>query len=415
MKVSHKSATHKRESARRGAKWLAAAAVTAPIMAMPALGAAPSALAAEIDYFSPDSARVLTLSFLPGGNDDDLGGVVCQAPRTCESVPYPYLLRSVGVTDLDTKLRDGTTGQQVVFGYSQGARVASNWLDAYAGTEGAPSTDDVSFVLIGNPSRKHGGAHVGWGQVTPDTGYKVLDVARQYDLASDFPDQPLNLLALANAYAGFAFVHEDYEEVDLYDPANYVWKEGNTTYVFVPTENIPLLQPLRWIGLSGLADALNGPLKAMIEKAYDRSYLPAQPGWPAPEPEPEPEEPPVDPPVDPPAMLTFDTTTVSRTAEQRTANTETQSGLVTDEDAGDVGADELDSEDRDTGNDAGSDEDADEGVESDDEAVDVDADEDETSADADESASESQGSNDDQAGGDSGEDNDGGDSSGNDE
>jgi hypothetical protein len=411
MKVSHKAGTHKGASVRRGAKWLAAAAATAPIVAMPALGAVPSALAAEFDYFPPDSARVLTLSFLPGGNNDDLRGVVCQAPRACESVPYPYLIRSVGVTDLDTKLRDGTTGQQVVFGYSQGARVASDWLETYAGTEGALSPDDVSFVLIGNPSRKHGGAHVGWGQVTPDTGYKVLDVARQYDMASDFPDEPLNLLALANAYAGFAFVHEDYEEVDLYDPANYVWKEGNTTYVFVPTENIPLLQPLRWLGLSGLADALNGPLKAMIEKAYDRSYLPAQPGWPAPEPEPEPEEPPVDPAPEPPATLTFDTTTVSHTAERQTANTEAQSELDSDEAAGDPGADDVDSEDLDTGNDAGSDEDTD----SDDESVEGDSVEDDTSADAEESASESQASEDDPSDNDSGADNEGGDSSGNDE
>src|SRR5690606_11563240 len=89
---------------------------------------------------------------------------------------------------------------------------------------------------------------------------------------------------------GFMFIHADYEDVDLYDPRNYVWTEGNTTYVFVPTENLPLLQPLRWLGLTGIADALNEPLKAIVEQAYDRSYLPAEPGLPSePEPTPEPE------------------------------------------------------------------------------------------------------------------------------
>ncbi|MGB7503964.1 MAG: PE-PPE domain-containing protein [Mycobacterium sp.] len=276
---------------------------SAPLIVLPAamgtVGVATAPEAAALELLPPDPARVLTLSFLPDGNNDDLGGVVCESPRTCVSVPYPYLIRSQGVIDLNNKLLDGTTGKQIVFGYSQGARVASDWLSEYAGEEGNLSPDEVSFVLIGNPSRKYGGAHVGWGQVTPDTDYKVLDVSRQYDMASDYPDR-FNLLAIANAYAGFAFIHENYEEVDLYDPANYVWTEGNTTYVFIPTENLPLLQPLRLLGLSGLADALNGPLKAMIESAYDRSYLPAEPGLPPVEPEPEPEPEP-DPEPEPPA------------------------------------------------------------------------------------------------------------------
>ncbi|KWX66705.1 hypothetical protein ASJ79_05745 [Mycobacterium sp. NAZ190054] len=277
------------------------AAASAPLIALPVVGSVPYA---EAEFsFLPDKARVLTLSLLPGGNDDDLRGEVCSAQRECSSVPYPYLLRTHGVSLLDTALRqpmpDPEQSRQIVFGYSQGARVAVNWIEEYGGTEGAPGPEDLSFVLIGNPTRKHGGAHVGWGEAVPETDYEVLDVARQYDLAADFPDK-LHLLALANVFAGFAFVHADYEDVDLHDPANYVWTEGKTTYVFVPTENLPLLEPLRWVGLTGLADALNGPLKEIVESAYDRSYLPARPGMPAePEPEPEPEEPPTEPEPEP--------------------------------------------------------------------------------------------------------------------
>ena len=252
----------------------------------------PVSAAAVFDALPAGPARVLTLSFLPGSNDDDMGGILCQEQRTCVSVPYPYLLRDIGVKDLDLAIHGGTTDPLIVFGYSQGARVSAEWLQAHAGTEGAPSPEKLSFVLIGNPGRKHGGAHVHWGQTTPDTAYKVLDVSRQYDLASDYPDR-FDLLALANAYAGLTFIHPNYEAVDLYDPANYVWTEKNTTYVFVPTKNLPLLEPLRWVGLNALADSLNGPLKAMIEKAYNRSYLPSKPGLP-------PAEPPVDPPVDRP-------------------------------------------------------------------------------------------------------------------
>ncbi|MGB1225781.1 MAG: PE-PPE domain-containing protein [Mycobacterium sp.] len=264
---------------RRRAKCLAAAIASVPLLALPAVGTAAAADAPVFDALPPGPARVLTVDTLTaGGNADDLQGVVCEAPRVCTAVPYPYLNRPAGVVELDEALRTYASEQQIVYGYSQGARVAKDWLDQYAGTEDALSPGALSFVLLGNPGRKYGGSRVGLDEMTPDTEYNVLDVSRQYDLSSDSPDNPLNLLAMINAYAGFTSVHPDYEDVDIYDPANYVWKEGNTTYVFVPTERLPILGFLYGVGLTGLADALDAPLRAQIEKAYDRSYLPAEPG-----------------------------------------------------------------------------------------------------------------------------------------
>lgn len=271
---------------------LLAAAVTAmPLLAgLPALASAPEA-AAEL----PGQLGVVTLALYPGRNSDDHGGIMCTGTRTCEPIRYPYLVRRAGADDLQNAIgEDAAGGPLVAFGYSQGARVVGRWLEQHAGTEGAPSPDQLSFLLIGNPGRKYGGGHVRLGEVTPETEYEVIDVSRQYDRASDWPDHPMNLLAFLNASAGLANIHINYDEVDIYDPANYVWREGNTTYVFIPTENIPLLEPLRKLGLTELADKLNGPLKERIEKAYDRSYLPDQPGWPV-EPEPEPEVPQQDP------------------------------------------------------------------------------------------------------------------------
>lgn len=266
----------------------AAAAAVVPLMAFPLAGATSSVAAAEFAYFPEEPTRVLTLSLLPGGNNDDLSGVMCESPRACKDVLYSRANSAAAVATLNQALRDGTTGKQIVFAYSQGARVAGRWLTENAGTEGAPTAQDLSFVLMGNPSRKYGGSDRDWETTFPETDYRVIDVSQQYDMASDFPDNPFNLLALLNANAGFFFTHQDYESVDIYDEANYVWVEGNTTYVFVPTENLPLLTPLRWVGLGFLADALNAPLKEIVERAYDRSYLPAQPGLPAdlvPEPE----------------------------------------------------------------------------------------------------------------------------------
>ncbi|WP_370330197.1 PE-PPE domain-containing protein [Mycolicibacterium hippocampi] len=202
--------------------------------------------------------------------EDELQGTLCQAPNNCVQVDQslwdPDRLETIE-TAIDT-----TPGTKVVFSYSEGARSVSDWLDEYADDPDAPSPDELSFVLIANPTRAYGGSD---SQVMPQTQYQVIDISRQYDTASDFPDNPFNLLALANSLAAFAFIHTDYEDVDMHDPANIVWKEGNTTYVFVPTENLPLLEPLRRLGLTGLADALNGRLKEIVERGYDRSYLPA--------------------------------------------------------------------------------------------------------------------------------------------
>ncbi|WP_185976085.1 PE-PPE domain-containing protein [Mycolicibacterium sp. 018/SC-01/001] len=254
---------------------MAAAAAVLPVGAS-TLGAAPAA-ADEL----PDPFTMVTLALYPGLNSDNHGGIMCTGTRTCTKVDYPYLDRYTGAADLNAALAAADLTQPlVVFGYSQGARVVSQWLDDHAGKDGAPTPQQVSFVLIGNPENKHGGTHRRLGSVTPDTDFQIIDVTRQYDRASDWPDQPLNLLAFLNANAGLTGIHTHYEDVDIYDPRNYVWKEGNTIYVFVPTENIPLLDPLREMGLDKLADELNEPLKKIIEKAYDRSYLPASPGWP---------------------------------------------------------------------------------------------------------------------------------------
>lgn len=256
---------------------MAAAATMLPLaVSVPSLAAAPVAAAAL-----PDQLKVVTLALYPGHNSDDHGGIMCTGTRTCTPVEYPYLDRYTGADDLQAAFAATDFSQpMVVFGYSQGARVVGQWLEDHAGTEGVPTPQQLSFVLIGNPDRKYGGTHRRLGSVTPATDYGIIDVTRQYDRASDWPDNPLNLLAFLNANAGLTNTHVDYDDIDIYDPGNYVWKEGNTIYVFVPTENIPLLEPLRKMGLDKLADELNGPLKAKIEQGYDRSYLPDSPGWP---------------------------------------------------------------------------------------------------------------------------------------
>jgi hypothetical protein len=269
----------------RVAKWVGVCAAVLPLVAMPTAGA----------------ATVLHLSPLEG-MEGYLQGYLCQNPdNTCERIESPnsspfvsvpgfpdtYPDGVVAIEDaIDQASADAPDGEIVVFAYSSGARMAAQWLEAHAGDEDAPSSDKLSLVLVGNPTRAYGGSDVVGrsGPAMPQTQYQVTDVSIQYDLTSDSPNNPASffyLLALINAYAGFS-LHLNYAAVDINDPANAVWTEGNTTYILVPTENLPMLDQLRGLGLTALADALNGPLKALVEQAYNRPVPLPTPSQPAP-------------------------------------------------------------------------------------------------------------------------------------
>jgi len=256
---------------------LSARQVIPPVVAAAAalsLGTAPQATAAPVP--TPAPATVLTLSPLwpVWSLDSTLEGSMCRTDH-CSTVPYVPFVTSNGVRALDQRLSQATAGvaagggPTVVLGFSNGAGVAEQWIREHADDPDAPPPEDLSFVLIGNPRRAHGG----WLPPIPDTEYQVIDVVRQYDPMADRPDR-FNLLAFANVAAGMLSpMHLDYRGVDLDDPTNVVWTEGHTTYVFVPTPDLPLLRPLRAIGMDELADELDAPLRKIIESAYDRPYL----------------------------------------------------------------------------------------------------------------------------------------------
>ena len=209
------------------------------------------------------------------------GGFCSQASgNTCDEVEYlsgvPNIGESSGLWALRAALAT-TAPPTMVVGFSQGAMIATEWMLEYGETAWSPSPADLSFVLMANPQRKYGGVRPVYDIEDPtpaDNAYRVLDIAMEYDGAADVPDNLFNLLAVANAIAGFQHIHIDgYDDVDLDSSEKLVWIDGNTTYVLIRSQNIPLLQPLRNIGLDALADALNDPLKRIIDSAYDRDYV----------------------------------------------------------------------------------------------------------------------------------------------
>ena len=197
-----------------------------------------------------------------------------------------------GVKNLDTAI--GTTPHTpgtdtiVVYGYSQSAVIASIEKTNLANN---PTTANlpVSFILIANPNRPNGGVlerfngayipilDVSFNGATPtNTNFTTVDVARQYDGWADFPTNPLNVLADANAIAGIYYLHGNYYGVGtpvLQD------KYGDTTYYLIPTKTLPLLMPVAQVPLVGpiVADTLDPALRVLVEAGYNRTVSPGAP------------------------------------------------------------------------------------------------------------------------------------------
>ncbi|OBF15696.1 hypothetical protein A5727_14835 [Mycobacterium sp. ACS4331] len=203
----------------------------------------------------------------------------------------------------------GPGDEVVIFGYSQGATVASIVKRQLANPpEGMPGLpDNVRFVLIGNPNRPNGGlferlAMFGtvpildatFGQPTPTNTSPTVnttDIAFQYDGVADFPAVPWNLLAVLNAALGFEYVHGTYldprgrpePEGELpygYDAADIegaiaacqadpsganCQRHGDTVYVTLAATSLPLFQPFIDLGSSTGTSWLINPVVALLQ------------------------------------------------------------------------------------------------------------------------------------------------------
>jgi len=302
---------------------LTATALIVPGTAVPNPANVPGYMENAVDYYiSPTTASC---------------AIVCTpepVPYTAQFWPFPWegwggltgakLDESVasGVAQLTSDLvgpyNPSADSPVVIFGFSQGATVASigkSQLSELSQEDQA----NINFVLIGNPNRPNGGlferlAMFGtvpildatFGLPTPtNTDMSTVDIAFEYDGVADFPLYPINLLADLNAVAGFWYTHGSYLAPDgrnpeelpngltpaelaaaIADPANQQRVAGSdTTYVLIPTPNLPLLRPLREFGAftntefitNPLIDLIQPALRVLIETGYDRTLPYGQP------------------------------------------------------------------------------------------------------------------------------------------
>lgn len=242
-----------------------------------ATGAAPPAQAATAYTVEPLNLNIVETT------PTLFNGAVCVL-HECVKVPTDATLDLAhvnGVIGEDGAIADGAysldelllddNGEKLVFGYSQGAQIAGFWLRNFAPTTSVDRAT-TSLLLVGDPENTYG---VPWAPRVPtDTGFDVTEVWAQYDGWAEWPTRP-DLLAYANAVYGMLFVHPTvYRDLDLAaEEANgnvVTWQVNDMTYKMVAEQDLPILDPLRNIGLGWLADVLNDDWRTHIEKQYDR-------------------------------------------------------------------------------------------------------------------------------------------------
>lgn len=260
-----------------------------------ALGLTPTVAAAPDTYFvrGTNIGRVPVDSVYSAWVDQTVG-VTAGAHDAPVKVEYPggfwpvskgYLSDptydhsvDLGVASLGAAIAAGDAGNPVIIhGLSQGAVVATEYLRAH------PNAGNT-YVLVGNPNRPNGGImqrfnglhvpflDISFSGATPTDGDAVIDIAYRYDGWADFPRYPLNVLATANALLGIVFLHG---KADLNVNAETLAAaeqstHGNTTYYLLESDRLPLLMPFEGIVPDKVLDALDQPLRSIIETGYDR-------------------------------------------------------------------------------------------------------------------------------------------------
>ena len=202
---------------------------------------------------------------------------------------------AVAATGIERAM-ERSSGPMVIGGFSQGAIAVTYAMRAIMAlpADQRPATDELTFLTIGDPTAPGGilrflDAFVPVIELTPvampETPYDTVVINGEYDGWGDFPDRPWNLVSVVNALMGTVYVHGYYEMIpggldlssaDVSTTVNSLG--GQTTTYLIPTENLPLVQPLRDIGVpEEFVSAIETPLRTIVDAAYARHDAPAAP------------------------------------------------------------------------------------------------------------------------------------------
>jgi len=195
-----------------------------------------------------------------------------------------------GVTQLNSAINNQIYhlgNNALVLGYSESSTIATNEINALLAlpTAEQPSASQLAFVLLGDPNNPVGGIlerftgfyvpllDVPFNGATPQSPWHTSIYTIQYDGIADFPQYPLNLVSDLNAVMGLT-LHADYPLLTASQVADAVplpTSGGNTHYYMLPTQNLPLLGPIRdYVPYAGnaIADLVQPDLRVLVDLGY---------------------------------------------------------------------------------------------------------------------------------------------------
>ena len=246
----------------------------------------------------------IVTDYIDPATNADYTPVTVATPASYASTSAP-----IGLADLQAAM----AAQQLnypgdpylVEGYSQSAQiVVAEKIELME----AGQHPDVTFLMLGDPYRPNGGmVERLTGLVVPgiglfnganptDAGIPTIDIANQYDGFADFPQFPINPIADLNDLLGIVYAHASYGDGPLPEEIPSLWPpseplsgpytdeyvlgstevvkqvDGDTTFYFIPTTELPLLDPLRSLGVpEPVLNIFQPALQVIVEAGYDRS------------------------------------------------------------------------------------------------------------------------------------------------
>lgn len=243
---------------------------------------------------SPQKAGTVSLAWM-GPSTALFGSTATQIGYPASLYPFEGTMAldpsvAQGAKALNAAIRAIPAGQPIeVIGVSQGDVVLS--VEQRSLLANPPANTDITFVRFADPTSPTGilGRNAGLRLPgltfvsTPETPYNTVVITRQYDGIADWPADQLNILADINAVLGGVYFHNqanyggDLSKLPASDVTTTTNSLGatTTTYLIPDTGLLPILIPLQSLGVSKqFLNAIEGPLKQIIDSAYTTSWSP---------------------------------------------------------------------------------------------------------------------------------------------
>lgn len=254
----------------------------APVVQQHRVVSAQEVALAALALFAVPGAGV---QFPPGALDTQDGGIwrrIQDITVLNDPTRYPGTVTAASVDAGATWLtelilaRDPSTIVSGINTGSFGGRVAAEALNRVAAT--GYDMSSVFGVFYGDSNTPGTGIFARYGPDEPTFGSDVLGGAiqlpdgtylrinREYDPIAYFPKYLFNPMSWIQLVAGFVFEHSRLQDFDFEDPENVVTVDGNVVTVRVNSPVMPLLMPLKVLGVpKRIIDAFQAILQPMVE------------------------------------------------------------------------------------------------------------------------------------------------------